>query len=68
MRRLDGDAFSESFGSHSNRSGFYEPSISSQGTRKLKTKSKRYPLWPKMVVALLLICAALMLWVRLGAR
>ena len=68
MGRLDGDAFRESLGSHSKRSGFYEPSFSNRGTRKLKTEFKRYPLWPKVAIALVLICAALMLWVRLGAR
>ena len=68
MRKLDGNALRESFASDSKRSGFYEPSFSNRGTRQLKTNSKRYPLWPKVAIALVLICAALMLWVRFGAR
>jgi hypothetical protein len=63
-----GNAVSESLGSHSKRSGFYEPSISSRGTRNLRVDSKRFPLWPKVVFVLIAICAALMLWVRFGAR
>ena len=69
MRRTDEDAFRDSFrGSDSKRSGFYEPSFSNRGTRKLQAAYKRRPIWPKVAVVLILVCAALMAWVRFGAR
>ena len=69
MRKTDEDSFRDSFrGSESKRSGFYEPSFSNRGTRKLQADYKRSPIWPKVAVGFILVCAALMAWVRFGAR
>ena len=68
MRKADENAFRDSFRStDSTQSGFNEPSVSNRGTRTLKANVRRpaRPLWIWLAAALILIAAALMLWMRL---
>ena len=69
MRRPDEDAFRDSVKPReATKSGFYEPSISSRGSRTLQRRRGRQSIWPRIAVGLVLIGAVLMVWVRFGAR
>ena len=69
MRTPDEDAFRDSVKPRdAGKSGFYEPSISTRGSRKLQMRHGRRSLWPRIAVGLVLIGAAVMVWVRFGAR
>ena len=48
--------------------GFYEPSISSRGSRTLQHKAKRRSIWPRVALGLILVGALVLLWVRFGPR
>ena len=68
MRHLDEDAFRDSVKPREAvRSGFHEPSISTRGSRTLRHRHRRRSLWPRVAVGLVLVGAAVMLWVRFGA-
>jgi hypothetical protein len=67
MRDPDDDMFRDSMGRReARRSGFYEPSISTRGSRSLQRKRRRRPNWPWIVFGLTLIGAATMLGMRFG--
>ena len=69
MRKPDEDAFRDSVKPREAvKSGFYEPSISTRGSRTLQRGRKRRSIWPRVAVALVLVGAAVMLWVRFGAQ
>jgi len=69
MRTPDEDAFRDSVKPRDAvKSGFYEPSISTRGSRNLQQRHRRRSLWPRIAFGLILIGAAVMVWVRFGAR
>ena len=69
MRTPDEDAFRDSVKPRDAvKSGFYEPSISTRGSRTLQKRHRRRSIWPRIAVGLVLIGAAVMVWVRFGAR
>ena len=69
MRTPDEDAFRDSVKPReATRSGFYEPSISTRGSRTLQRRSRRKSIWPRIAVALVLIGAVVMVWMRFGSR
>jgi hypothetical protein len=69
MRKPDEDAFRDSVKPREAvRRGFHEPSVSTRGSRTLQRGRKSRSIWPRVAVALVLVGAVVMLWVRFGAR
>jgi len=69
MRKPDEDAFRDSVKPREkSRSGFYEPSISTRGSRTLQRRRRRASVWPRVAFGLVLVGAVVMLWVRFGGR
>jgi len=65
MREPDEEVFVNSVRStDSMRSGFYEPSISTRGSRSLQRKYRRRARWPWFIFWLLAVCGAAMLYFR----
>ena len=68
MHSTDEDAFRDSVKPREAvRSGFYEPSISTRGSRNLQRRHRRKALWPRFAIGLVLVGAFVMLWVRFRA-
>ena len=68
MRSTDEDAFRDSVKPREAvRSGFYEPSISTRGSRNLQRRHRRKALWPRFAIGLVLVGAFVILWVRFRA-
>lgn len=69
MRKPDEDAFRDSVKPReAAKSGFYEPSISTRGSRTLQRHGRRRSIWPRVAFGLVLVGAVVMLWVRFGPR
>ena len=65
MRKSDEEAFIDSFRStDSPKSRFHEPVVSARRRRSLQRKRKAPAKWPWIVFLIVVVCAAVMLWIR----